>query len=535
MDVNFRSRPPAKKQQESLLPVGAALDVTGPAVDEHEVITRLTRIEELLKQRDAHPSTQGDYFQASPAATAPIQTPGAFAEWRQAESSTTIGINLAGLSRLSGQPCPSELAPLGLNDHEDDLEDELIQGETLFAGPPVHIDDLDLSPRRCWQLGDFFSREVLPWCPIMGQQACSELVSLASDTGFDRLEPTTPLTLLILAVGSFAEDSSPDSLPGLDYLRVASQLLDAGQTARHDIHIVQCHILVAFYLLHALRPIQAYESIHIASTKAVVLLQRKQRLQGDPEYRELVHRAYWACYLLEHELQAFIPYSSRMLQDLHEHVPLPTSDYEEPGIYWFSAEIALRRIFVSPRNGIGWNLLTLYEPTVSDEISNQLKGWHESLPTPMAFPLEEPSGAAVLLRPLIDPRKVYLRAQYYAFQCMMFWPNVIRLLTFPLDQAHPSPGAAQSPLMAVYTAPFTVMELATRSIRFAVLYIYGVESLLHARSLFLQANLVGLYAITLLLVCAYSSPRLQSLGIVHPSAADAVRVAWQGMSIWGGR
>lgn len=429
-----------------------------------------------------------------------------------------------------------------------------MQGEDLLGGPHIDIRLLNLTSRRCWQLQQCFSSEVLPWCPIMDQQTCSELVSRVSQRGFDPQDTETPLVLFMLALGSFAQDhhhmeDDSATFPGIEYFRAGSQLIDlAPYSSRNTIHMMQSHILRSCYLLHALRPIQAYETVRLASTKIIMFLQLRRRLNADPALRELVHRSYWAAYVIEHELQAWIPYSSRILQDLHEHVPLPTSDYDEPGIYWFVAEIAIRRIFARPRHGVGWNLVhTLYEPTIADEISHRLSEWHASLPSPISFPLEQGvAGESISMRPLLDPRKVFLRAQYYAFQAIIFWPNVVRLLTFPLAQggagqyhhgSFATPGgmsdcSSQPAHKNSATEDDLVIEAAARSLRFAVLHIYAAESLFQSRNMVVLSSLVGLQCMALLLLSTCGSPLLKSLGIVHPCTEDVIRVAWRSLKPW---
>lgn len=505
-------------------------------VYESEIISSLRRIEGLLRQpsRSAHdveqpPPVPQQAIYPTPDVLHDDHTPGSNAsptderERYESLAKSTIGLDLSGLSRLTDQQILPELLPFctDAEDGENELEVELFQGQSIFDGPPISLNDLVVNPRRCWQLEQHFSRDVLPWFPIIDQQVSTEIVSRAVEGGFGYTTSDTRLALFILAVGSFAQDchhtaDDPPSFPGHDYFRAGYQLLDADRAKNATVEHVQCHILASFYLLLALRPIQAFHAIRRASEMVILLLRLRRRLDADRTTRELVHRAYWACYVIEHELQAYVPDSARALQDFHEAVPLPMSSYDEPGIYWFTAEIALRRIFARPRYGVGWNLVhTIYEPAVAEEVALQLDEWHANLPGPITFNLGAPDGSTSSLPPLLDPRKIFLRGQYYALQAFICWPNVVRLLA--------APG----------TTPTTAaVEAAARSIRFAVLHVYAVEPMFQQRGPMLLANVVGMYAMTLTLVSTYGLPRLEELGISHPCAADASRVGWLAMKKW---
>ena len=99
-------------------------------------------------------------------------------------TSSLVGQNLSGLSRLMGQPCPPPLAPLAYDDDEGYLERESAQGEGLFQKPHLTIGDLDLTPRSCWRLQNAFARNVLPWCPLFDQQDCVEVVTRTCEAQF---------------------------------------------------------------------------------------------------------------------------------------------------------------------------------------------------------------------------------------------------------------------------------------------------------------------------------------------------------------
>ncbi|KAJ9136627.1 hypothetical protein NKR23_g9723 [Pleurostoma richardsiae] len=509
-------------------PVARERSSTPPGA-EGEVISRLVRIEGLL-QRLQPPRTSTSHVASSPRV---LDSPGERSPSSYQHSRvvhTVGGPSFASISSLDGYDFPAALRPLSCVDFEEGLELELYQGERIFQGTPVGLANLSLSPRRCWQLQQIFYRDVLPWCPIVDQQACSEIVTRTVESHFDKGNPDTGLTLFILALGAFAESSqhlADDStaFPGRDYFRVACQLVDSDRVFSNTIQHVQCHILMSFYFLYCLRPIQAFEAVRRASEKIVLLLQLRSRLAADPAYRELCHRSYWACYLVEHELQPYVSFSTYLLQEFEEVLPLPMSDYEEPGIYWFLSAIALRRIFTRPRGGRGWNSYTLYEPAVVDEIASQMAQWQANLPGPVKFEPEDPYASdSVNPTPLLDPLKVFLRAQFYAIHATIYWQYVVRLLTIPPPDVppHGSKGVNQEHAR--------ITEAAALSLRYSVIHILAVQSLLQGRHLLLLPNMTGLLCNTLFLLCSYNTPGLEN--IQHTRAKDAILIAWRCFKTW---
>lgn len=431
-----------------------------------------------------------------------------------------VGINLSGLSRLLNRPRPAALAPLEVDDFEEQLELHFADGESIYRSPMIDLNSLSLSSRRCWQLQQIFTKDVLPWCPIIDQQALTALVNRTAESGFQPQSIETCLTLFVLALGAFAQDchhlhDEPNLFPGIDYFRAGCQLIDADRSAGNSILYVQCRIFMSIYLMYALRPVQAFENIRGVSAKVIMLLQLRSRLGADPAYREMCHRAFWACYLIEHELQGYIPFAALLLQTLHDEVPLPTSDYDEPGIYWFLSEIAIRRIFTRPRHGIGWNMHILYEPVIADEIASQMAQWQAHLPHPVKWPLED----SVNMRTLLDPQKVFLRAQYYAITSVLFWQYVVRLLTEPVPSWKNRNDASEE---REYTR---IRDAAARSLRYAVIHVYAVESLFQTRHVMLLANFNGLYTMAMLLLCVYNVPELES--IQPEKRKDAIILAWR--------
>ncbi|KJR86098.1 uncharacterized protein SPSK_02284 [Sporothrix schenckii 1099-18] len=582
---------------------------TAAAADTGEVLSRLHRIEGLLneihnRQEDSIQAAVHVQASTSPSARiVPQSTDTAATVVTTADTTYSpsydhvprlplrtqprVGsLSFEGIARLDGHPCPPALIPMARIGSDDDIETEFLQGEALMAGPASPSADgsgnsdagtdadfdmrnlpawLNVTPRRCWQLQQIFYRDVLPWCPIIDQQVCSAMVTRTVESRFHPDHVDTSLTLLVLALGAFAEghqhrEDDARVFPGRAYFRAACALVDSPRQAafRNTVAHVQCHIMMAFYLLYAIRPIQAFELIRRASEKVILLLQRPRRSShpvagmldtlpdttADPSYQALC-RSYWACYLIEHELQAYVSYSANLLRDFEDVVPLPMSDYEEPGIYWFLSEIALRRIFARQRGGRGWNGHTLFEPVVAGEIALQMAQWHSNLPAPVKFDLDEvasseatghgntplgtgtgsgmglgmglgmgPGVDTMDVRPLLDPIKVFLRAQYYAVHAALYWQYVVQMLS---QQQH-----GQSDQRTV--------EAAALSLRYSVVHVFAVESLLQGRHLLLVPNLVGLLCNACFLLCSYAEPGLEA--IQHPRAREAIVMAVRCIQAW---
>ncbi|OAL44508.1 hypothetical protein IQ07DRAFT_604872 [Pyrenochaeta sp. DS3sAY3a] len=498
------------------------------ASEQHEILARLDRIEGLLRVRDA-PQTLSFAQNPSPEASeqdpftphAGTQNPAGGRGHKLAfygRQSFTIGFSLGGFSKLSNRPCPVALEPLCQDDFEEQLEEHMAAGDSIFRNEAVPLDSLDLALRRCWQLTQTFTRDILPWLPILDSMACTNLVTRAVESGFHPRNPETSLCLLILALGSFAEAANhfvddPDNFPGIDYFRAACQLAEPDKGSANALIWVQCHIFMACYLLYTLRPLQAYETVHQAAHKIVILLQRHSHNARDPLYGEMCNRAYWACYLLEHELQGYVPFGAILVQGLQDEVPLPTSDYEEPGIYWFLSEITNRRIFTRLRQGLGWNMHSLFEPVVAREISAQLMQWQATLPQPVAFAFED----SMPFKPLLDPQKVFLRAQFFATKATILWQYIVQLLTSAADGVP-------------YSRTLSIRDSAGQCLKFAVFHVYAAESLFQGRHVMLMANVTGLYTMGMMLLCAYDVHELRD--VLPIGIREAIVVAWRCLSVF---
>jgi hypothetical protein len=349
---------------------------------------------------------------------------------------------------------------------------------------------------------------------LIDQQESSHIVTCTCEQQFPESRLETCLTLFILALGAIAnakeeyKGDDPNHFSGLGYFQLASTMISHPRHTNHSILAVQCRILQSFYYLFTLRTLQAFDCIHIASLAILNLLEFESRLKADEKFRQHVYRAYWACYLTEHELQAVISYSSCLLQLENELVPLPSFDHDEPGSYWFLSEIAFRKIFANSREGFGWNSFSIHQYAVIQEIDSQLGQWYDFLPVKVKFPME--------LTHLIDMQKVFLRGQYYAIVGVLHWPAIVHLLTLP-SPSDPRESAALN-------------EAASRCLEYCIKHVHAVESLITFRHLLLHANITGLHCIAYLLVCTYNAPNLKA--VQRPEHGEAVRKAWSLLRIW---
>ncbi|KAF3762108.1 hypothetical protein M406DRAFT_263248 [Cryphonectria parasitica EP155] len=491
-----------------------------------DIVCRLQRIEQLLS-RDLR-DRSSPYHAPRP----PIrhETPDAtLSQHPTPVVQFEYGIHLNNLARLAGQACPAALEPLCLDNTEEQLEMLMQQGDSLFSNPCKDIHELDLSSWKCWQLQRSFITEALPFCPIIEQHDCAAIIERNVEKKFEDNGLEASLALFMLALGEISRQShytNDENLPGSDYFQAGCRLLDAEQRSANTLLLVQCHIFEAFCWLHWLRPLQAHKAIQAASSKVTILLSLPKLFPENSPAREQCHRALWACYLIELELQPYVSRSGHLLQNWVDDVPLPLSNYDEPGMFWFLSEIALRRIYSNPRNGINSNnTFTVFAPLVVDEISNQILGWHATLAAPVAFPLHLPGHESqnleeIRLLPHLDPHKAFLRTQFYALQTILHWPYVLRLLTSrDLVDWHPSESEYASTVRG-----------AMKSIHYAVLSIYSAEPLMHNRHLMLLETMTGVFYLTMMLAATFQVPELAAAQ--HPKGQNAIWLGLKYLKVW---
>ena len=217
---------------------------------------------------------------------------------------------------------------------------------------------------------------------------------------------------------------------------------------------------------------QAFEAICSASLGVINLLHLRARLSHDPGLREACHRAYWVCYLLQYELKPHVSYSTQPLRSYQDKVPLPFSAHDEPGMWWFLSEIALRKIYVSVAEHVGYESRMIFGPLIADELSSQIWAWYTSLPRDVKFPL----GSGMLL----DPRKAFLRGQFYSILSITKWPSTVHLLAAGEDSVETQ----------------WHRRAAEEAIEYMLLHIQCVVGLMQERHILLFANIIGYVCLT---------------------------------------
>jgi hypothetical protein len=232
-------------------------------------------------------------------------------------------------------------------------------------------------------------------------------------------------------------------------------------------------------LLLCLRPLQAYDAVRNASGLAISLLHLKKRRYADVRFKEALIRAYWACFIIEHELKGHMTCTTNSLHMLHETVPLPLGDHEQAGLYWFLGEISLRRIFTDVQDGVGFLSYTTYAPLIAQELLTQLDEWYKRLPSRIKFPMGT--------EPILDLPKAFLRCQYYSILFVIHWAAVVQLLT-------KEPPHAQE--------RNHLLSLAAKAIEYGVIYLTASESLMMERHVMLFADFVGYVFIRFTLLLA---------------------------------
>jgi hypothetical protein len=154
--------------------------------------------------------------------------------------------------------------------------------------------------------------------------------------------------------------------------------------------------------------------------------------------RENFHRVFWICSVILHELEAVLKLHPIGLRQFHEVVPLPLTDADDEGYYYFFAQASLRKILTETLDVVGYRVgQVIYAPLVAQELCKQVDDWcmllpradisltdmhytDKHLPSHVRFP--------VTTVPIFDLRKAFLRLQYLALHAVIFWPSVLQLL-----------------------------------------------------------------------------------------------------------
>jgi hypothetical protein len=173
----------------------------------------------------------------------------------------------------------------------------------------------------------------------------------------------------------------------------------------------------------------ARDCMHILSSGALKRMESRER--------ENFHRVFWICSIILHELEAVLKLHPIGLRQFHEVVPLPLTDAEDEGYYYFFAQASLRKILTETLDVVGYRVgQVIYAPLLAAELCKQVDDWcmfstissadrqltatDNHLPSLVRFPISP--------NPLFDLRKSFLRLQYLALHTVIFWPSVLQLL-----------------------------------------------------------------------------------------------------------
>ncbi|ORY19674.1 hypothetical protein BCR34DRAFT_595142 [Clohesyomyces aquaticus] len=314
-------------------------------------------------------------------------------------------------------------------------DDEILAGETLADQLDLLLSrPLDLSKRTTRRLQQTFVENFLRWTPIFDQSVCISCVDEAAAGGFQFSDPSTCLTMLLFALGAISEEriEGPEQqMPGLGYFARGCQIMERLSLRTGSVTTLQCRILQASYFKFAIRPLQSWNSVTQAARDCMHLLSSKIMERMDAFEQESLHRAFWACSTILHELEATMKMHPTGLRHFHDIVPLPRFDEEDSGFYYFLAQISLRKFLTQSMEVVGYQSgRVVYAPVVTKELRKQIREWYEHLPAAVRFPVDA--------TPVFDSRKSFLRGQYVALFVVLGWPSVLKIMEHGVggDSAH---------------------------------------------------------------------------------------------------
>lgn len=336
------------------------------------------------------------------------------------------------------------------NDTKEFYDDELAAEEHLYRIMDSGFGQgLDMTPRTIWQLQQHFVQGFLQWLPLIEVNAFSEHVEFARNGQFSRQSPSDCLVMFALAIGYLdKERHNPSSRcpekhhPGLEYVAAGRRILAAlsGRSRRCDVTILQCRVLEVCYWNMILRPVLAWDGSIEISRDCMHILSSNVLMRMEPKDQSNFHRVFWVTSMLVHELEAILKLHPIGLRQFHELVPLPLSEAEDDGLYFF-AQASLRKLLMELLDIVGYRVgQIIYAPVVvgiqsprsppflyhtnllTAELCKQIEEWYEHLPPGVRFPLT--------IAPLFDLRRAFLRLQYLTLHSVIYWPSILQLLEY---------------------------------------------------------------------------------------------------------
>ncbi|RDW63900.1 hypothetical protein BP5796_10402 [Coleophoma crateriformis] len=377
---------------------------------------------------------------------------------------------------------------------------EVAQGDILYASIEqalmnhVHA---DFSPQTCWRLQRAFVGGLLRWMPLIDDETCFQHVQAASVSNYSDKSISSCLALLVFAIGAMAVDGylyheDPRQLPGFEYFVLSYEILRATRLPMGDINVLQCRTLLAVYLCFAMRPVQSWTEINKTSRECMIMLRTNWMARGGVD-ADMTGRTFWMAYVIENELEVCLELPSSGMRAFQETLSLPTSSVDEEGLYYFLALISLRKLLVEVIETIGFKSgRAIYAPIVAVELRNQIRSWHEHLPTSLRFALDA--------TPLFDLRKAYLRSQWFCLSSVIYWPFVLRHVE---NLAAAAEEGDQMVLEEELNERAAVHERAKECVEFCVLHLRASEGIMMQKTFVSHSSIRAFYAIAMGLLLAY--------------------------------
>ncbi|PGH20116.1 hypothetical protein AJ80_03684 [Polytolypa hystricis UAMH7299] len=419
---------------------------------------------------------------------------------------------------------PASLGPFSYDYANKFFSGEVINGDRLFQSMEecLHMADFppDFSQQTCWRLQRAFVDGFLKWLPLFGEETCLHHVRIAAASNFSDTNTSTCLSLFIFALGAMALDDrfyheDPVQLPGFVYLALAQRMLRSLTPFIGDIELLQCQNLFSAYLGFAIRPVQSWNEIGPVARECMITLKTDWR-RGDPETTNMKERAFWVAYVMENELSVTLELPQSGILAFHESVPLPTSQVEEEGLYYFLALISIRKLLAEVVDTVGFKAgHALYVPIVAIELRNQIFDWHKALPPSLQFQLDA--------SPLFDLRKAHLRGQLLCLLVVVYWPFVLRHVE---DYAKGQQEACNEVTAA---ERHSVHERAKQCIEYCIMELKAAEGIMMQKTLVSHPAVRAFYSCLVVLLLGYEA--------VHhcqppPEIAQLITYAIEVLSMW---
>ncbi|KAF2840252.1 hypothetical protein M501DRAFT_991269 [Patellaria atrata CBS 101060] len=374
--------------------------------------------------------------------------------------------------------------------YDDELTAEEHMYETIEA---YHSQPLNLTPRDAWKLQQTFVTTFLQWMPLLDLEHFVEHVRIAAARDFSENNRSNCLTMFAFAIAMVSQDQETkfhdpiqmEFLPGLDYFSRGCQILQRlTPRSRRDIDILQCRLLQGCYFQFAIRPLLGWDTITELA-------------------RDLMHKA-------------ILKTQPTGLRQFHEVVPLPLTDNEEEGFYYFFAQASLRRLLTETLDVVGYRVgQVIYAPVVTAELRKQASEWYDHLPPAIKFPINS--------SPLFDFRKAFLRIQYVALHTVILWPSLLKFLENLAPRNSDHAPMSESQLRSAE-------KEARDCLDYVVLVCDQAEEVLMRRHLGLQMCLYVIYANLCMLLVTY---KVHGLGFIPHTRSDThIRKVFNVMRGW---